>query len=296
MSRRRKKKEPEPNILFVQLRVDEVLTDPRWHGRSEKGSGAEIKSAEEPGQEWSLADLEASIRKHGPIHAPRIRKLPNGKWGLVAGARRLICYRNISSTKLWVFTYDERATDDFLAAATTLAENTHRRPMRHWEIANFLWSMHAARPHLTKDELAEECSMSKSLCSQLLLVRDRAAPELWSLFERHDGALPAGIRWTDFVLICRLPKHEQMPGWLKLVELQLHSPSARKGRNAKSRPYRNKVIRWINEIEPHTEFLRGVRHGLRVSLGEVPIGNCTESPKLRKSNKRAEHRAKTSAS
>ena len=270
MSKRAAKKKAQAmHVKFIELHGDEIVMDERWHGRKASGSARTVKAAEKPGEEMSDEQLEADIRVRGLIEPLRVRQLSDGGWGCVAGARRLVACRKIGG--LWPCTYNERERDDFVAATTTLAENTHRRPMRNYEIANFLWTMHAARPELTPHELADSVGMKPSLCKELLLVRSRASPELWALFERHDGALPAGIHWYEFVNICKLPKAEQVPAWLKLVDKQLAGksrPTRAQGR--KYRPSRSKVDGWLAELgeNPRGAYLRGLRRGLQIAQGK----------------------------
>ncbi len=256
-----------PRSQFVELLTTEIVIDEKWHGRSAAGSGGAIDDAEAPGQEWSGAQLLDSIRRHGLIEPLRVRKLDDGRWALVAGSRRLACCVIIDSEgepQRWPCTFDERERDDFIAASATLAENTHRRPMRNYEIANFLWRMHAARPEMSPAELAEACSMSRSFCSQLLLVRSRATKEMWQLFERHDGKLPAGVSWRAYVGVCKLPPVKQMPAWLALVDERLGGPS--KEQRPKRGTYRPSVAqlkRWAALASG------GLQLGLRAAAGDA---------------------------
>ena len=272
MSRRRERRD-KPHAQFVELCVGDIVMDERWHGRDAAGSARPIDAAEQPGQEWSDEQLETDIRKRGLIEPLRVRKLEDGRWGLIAGSRRWGACMRISARMLVPCTYDERERDDFIAASTTLAENTHRRAMRNWEIANHLWSMHAARPELEVWELADACTFDREFCKQLVDVKSRACPELWTLFERHDGQLPAGISWPSFVAVCRLVKDDQMEAWGALVDKHVASAKASKrAKRGRYRPSKAKLTAWAAQIEDATDdYVRGIRKGLLVGAGTEPF-------------------------
>lgn len=268
-----KKKKRAPSAEPVEVQALDILLDEHWHGRSEKGSLRVIPDAAEPTQEWSDEQLKADIRKRGLINPPRIAKTADGRWRCVAGARRLRALQQIvredgEPERMVLCTYRAADDDDFVAAATMVAENMHRRRMEGFEVAEAVYRMHAARPDYSVSELAEEMGATRTYVNQLLIVRDKATPELWSVFQRTRGKFGHGVYWKDFVAVCQLPASRQLEAWNALVVRQeRRAQRGRKPRKVSSARLRQLILS-MGPPEQLDDFGRGKREGLLLALND----------------------------
>lgn len=259
----------------VQLCVSEVLVDDDWNCRDALGSGADSAGAEGPGQEFSDQEFADNIAKHGCMHPPKVRQLPDGRWAVTVGFRRLRALKHNDADQVSEFIVqpssgDER-TDEFVASCENLIENLHRKNLRTFEIANKLYRMHQVAPEMTVQDLSEAVGMSRSYCSRLIRIRKRAAPELWEVFVRHDGAnYGSGIGFNDLAHIVRLPKDEQLQRWQALVAERTCPHSGAADPRARKRPGAGQLRKYLRQTDTlggSEDWQKGVRFGLLVALG-----------------------------
>lgn len=112
----------------------------------------------------ALAELSASIQKHGVIQPLLVRPLPNGSYQLVAGERRWRASRMAGLTEVPVVI---RELSDEDAAALALIENLQREdldPIEEAEGYKYLMDNYA----LTQEEAAQRVGKSRSAVANLM--------------------------------------------------------------------------------------------------------------------------------
>ena len=132
----------------------------------------------------ALAELSASIQKHGVIQPLLVRPLPGGNYQLVAGERRWRASRMAGLTEVPVVI---RELSDEDAAALALIENLQREdldPVEEEEGYKYLMDNYA----LTQEEAAQRVGKSRSAVANLMRLLSLPADILALVSEKKLSA------------------------------------------------------------------------------------------------------------
>ncbi len=111
-----------------------------------------------------LAGLADSIKKHGIIQPVLVRKLPDGRYELIAGERRWRACRSLGYKTIAAFVKDY---PDLEAAAASLIENVQREDLNPLEEASAYRQLIECFA-LTQEEVAERVGKSRPLIANTL--------------------------------------------------------------------------------------------------------------------------------
>ena len=183
--------------------------------RAESGKIEEIEAARilpNPAQPRKDFDTEAllalseSIRRHGILQPPVVRRLPDGEhYELIAGERRL---RAACMAGLYLLPCLVRESDENESAELAMIENLQRRDLGMFEEAAALSAL-SERFHLTQEQIASRLSVSQSYVANKLRLlrfsaRERAVIGEGGLTERHARAI---LRLPDPAIRIQVIRH-----------------------------------------------------------------------------------------
>ncbi len=201
-----------------------VTTDgyPLYSGQIEEIEAARIEpNPAQPRREFdteALLSLSESIRRHGILQPPVVRRLPGGeRYELIAGERRL---RAARLAGLLVIPCLVRESDADESAELAIIENLQRRDLDMFEEAGAIAAL-CDRFHLTQEQIGQRLSVSQSyVANKLRLLRlspqARALLQSAALTERHARA------------ILRLPEDGRMPALQHMVQSGMNVAAAEK--------------------------------------------------------------------
>jgi ParB/RepB/Spo0J family partition protein len=150
-------------------------------------------------EEESINELGEDIAKSGLIHPILVCRLPEGKYGLQAGSRRLRSARKAGFTHIPAKVTDESSPREMVIRA--LAENVQRRDLEPLEeAATYLWLYTEFGMKL--NDIAASLHKSLTYVQNRFKVLD-TAPEVQQLIA--DGKLPFKVG----VLIANVPEGEE---------------------------------------------------------------------------------------
>lgn len=137
-----------------------------------------------------LEELAASIREHGILQPLTVRRMPDGKWELISGERRL---RAARMAKLDTVPCIPIRVDDMESSLLALIENLQRRDLDFVDEALALEQL-ISTYHLSQEEAARRLGKSQSAVANKLRLLKLSAPTLEALrrnglTERHGRAL-----------------------------------------------------------------------------------------------------------
>ena len=178
------------------------MGDGKTAGGRESGSGQieEIEAARilpnpaQPRKEFdaeALIALSESIRHHGILQPPVVRRLPDGRhYELIAGERRLRAARMAGLLTLPCLVRESDADE---SAELSMIENLQRRDLGMFEEAAAIAAL-CERFHMTQEQIAARLAVSQSyVANKLRLLRlspeARAVIGTAGLTERHARAV-----------------------------------------------------------------------------------------------------------
>ena len=116
--------------------------------------------------EASLTELSDSIKQHGLITPIAVRKLPNGKYQIIAGERRWRACRMAGLTEVPVVIID---ADEKKVLEIALIENLQREDLNPFEEANGFKTL-MDKFGLKQEEVAEKVGKSRSAVANALRI------------------------------------------------------------------------------------------------------------------------------
>ena len=137
----------------------------------------------------ALLSLSESIRRHGILQPPVVRRLPNGGYELIAGERRLRAALLCGMSQIPCLV---REGDEGESAELSIIENLQRRDLNMFEEATAIAAL-CDRYHLTQEQVGARLSVSQSyVANKLRLLRftpeERELILVGGLSERHARA------------------------------------------------------------------------------------------------------------
>jgi ParB family chromosome partitioning protein len=175
--------------------------------------------------ETELAELTQSIRAQGLLQPITVRPLPDGRFQLIAGERRLRAVRNLGATTIRALI---REVNDRQLLELSLVENLLRSDLNDIEVAEALLELQNKYAYTTT-QLAEVTGKSRPAVSNTLRLLE--LPEPVQLLIR-EGRITAGHGRA--ILSFPLEKREEMAnkcaneGWsVRELERQAAEASAR---------------------------------------------------------------------
>lgn len=166
----------------------------------------------------ALIALSESIRRHGILQPPVVRRLPDGThYELIAGERRLRAARMAGLVTLPCLVRESDADE---SAELSMIENLQRRDLGIFEEAAALAAL-CERFHMTQEQIASRLAVSQSyVANKLRLLRlspqARAIIHAGGLTERHARA------------VLRLPEERRVPALHHIAEAGLNVAAAEK--------------------------------------------------------------------
>jgi len=135
--------------------------------------------------EEALQELTASIEKHGILQPLAVRKLPNGRYQIIAGERRWRAARAAGLKQVPVHIVE---ADDQTVMELALVENLQRQDLNPIEEAEGFKTL-MDEYHLTQEQVAERVGKSRpAVANALRLLALSPRVRVWV----SDGSLSAG--------------------------------------------------------------------------------------------------------
>ncbi|MBQ3055704.1 MAG: ParB/RepB/Spo0J family partition protein [Oscillospiraceae bacterium] len=135
--------------------------------------------------EEALQELTASIEKHGILQPLAVRKLPNGRYQIIAGERRWRAARAAGLKQVPVHIVE---ADDQAVMELALVENLQRQDLNPIEEAEGFKTL-MDEYHLTQEQVAERVGKSRpAVANALRLLALSPRVRVWV----SDGSLSAG--------------------------------------------------------------------------------------------------------
>ena len=249
------------------LLPSEIILDADWNARQEY---IERDAANEPSDKLSTEQLEISILQRGLLQPPKVRKLPTGQYAAVFGFRRIKASIIVAPDKpiqcsLLQSTGDE-AKDDIAARAENLVENLHRESLKPWEVADALYRFKKAHGKITQVRISEITGLTRSYVGNLIRLREKAHPQVWSQFQRWGVSLR--IPYGAVLEIVALPRERQLDAWNEYIDGQ--KTKIRK-RSKERKPGPSKLVKYLaatDAIKQSSKFRKGLKLGLAIALGK----------------------------
>ncbi len=252
------KHEREPAMKVVRLRVEEIEPSPY-----------QARTNFDPAEVESLAQ---SIRENGLLQPVSVRRLPDGRWQLIAGERRLRACRLAGLREIPALVCQ---ADGTLSAVLGYVENAERCDLNCFEQANAL-KLLLELWNCTQEEGAARLGMSQSaLCNKLRLLNlsleERQLCVENHLTERHARAvlsLPAGE------LRLGMLRRAAQEGWsVAKLEQKVQEAAA-----PRPRPKRHIMVRdvriFVNTINKAIRLMKSA--GIPAESTETHMEDCIE--------------------
>jgi ParB-like chromosome segregation protein Spo0J len=225
----------------------------------------ELARRPRPRRDVEVGALEQSIRERGLDRPLRVRRRA-GRFELVDDPEILAaCLAIDSRYPVSAIVLPRGADDDAGAALAQLAEHAHRVELRTHELAADFHRLSLPPHSLTAAELARRTGYNAGYVANLVRIRTKLAPALWSRWTEVGEALPLDV------LLCVLPlAPDEQPAELELLLT---------GRRKRPKPPAPRVSRRaIGRARDGGERARqhkgpgaaGAEHALRWVLGETP--------------------------
>jgi ParB family chromosome partitioning protein len=239
----KRQKYPFPAVRFRAFLPLALLYDKRkkrrrrmaflWMSEGETGegypsSGGQIEEIEaarilpnpaQPRKEFdteALLALSESIRRHGILQPPVVRRLPDGvHYELIAGERRLRAARMAGLATLPCLVRESSADE---SAELSIIENLQRRDLGIFEEAAAIAAL-CNRFHMTQEQIAARLAVSQSyVANKLRLLRLRQ--------EERTLITTAGLTERHARAVLRLPEERRMPALHHIAEAGLNVAAA----------------------------------------------------------------------
>ena len=214
----------------------------------------------------ALLALAESIRRHGILQPPVVRRLPHGNYELIAGERRLRAALLCGMTTLPCLV---REGDDDESAELAIVENLQRRDLNMFEEAGAIAAL-CDRFRLTQEQVGQRLSVSQSyVANKLRLLRlsgeEREVVLRGNLTERHARAA------------LRLPPEARLSALSRMASAGMNVAAAEKlveqlCQEKKKSPRHTGVIKDIrifyNSLDRAMRLMRESGIGVRASRNE----------------------------
>lgn len=165
--------------------------------------------------EESLASLSDSIRRHGILQPPVVRKRSGGGYELIAGERRFRAAVLCGMKKIPCLLHNGGEEE---SAELAIIENLQRRDLSLFEEAAAIAAL-CERCGLTQAEVGERLAVSQSYVANKLRIL-RLSEEARAIVER------AGLTERHVRAVLRLPEEGRIPALQKMAAQEMNVATA----------------------------------------------------------------------
>jgi len=190
--------EPE----HVDLYPHEIRVERAWNTRQTvQHSAAEQREA--------VHELDESIRQKGLLQPVRVRRDPDGGYSLIFGFRRVeSCERVAPKKKIRCSVMPstgDAAQDDLRALLENIAENSCRRNLHQWELAEALHRLQR-RSGWTCEQISPEIGLSPRYVEKLIRIKEKLCFDLWDAWRSN----PDRFDTNDLLAVLTVPHDQQV--------------------------------------------------------------------------------------